>query len=476
MSGLDDTQNSIITAVASDTDTGADDTPLYKTVLYSLGNAAGLITYNVFNTFIGFFYSDVVALPATWVGRGLFAFGFWNAINDPISGWISDRTRSAFGRRRFYIRALAIPVAIAFALVWLPPLDVREDGAVAVMVYFLVIISIYDLFQSIITLNQDALFPELYPEKESRARSASIRQTIGGIGTGISVAMTPWLYGSFGWSAVALVWGSLSAVLHLLSLLGIDEHPEFAGEADPSLREQLRVLAENHIFRILIGVNFVSRFILAVLTQSLPFYAKYVLRIDENQTGWLIAALTGTGIVSLFFWQYLFRRWGTRSAMMVSLGLGAIVAIPLMFVQGLTGTLILLSILGLVVGGTFFLGPDLLFAELIEEDFVRTGVRREGIYRGLLGFVFRFPNAFAGLILLQWLASSGYDADLAVNAQPNAVPEIIRIFMVVGFATAVIAGIVLLWIYPLYGERLEQVQQRSYEMRAAIKKSAHLSD
>ena len=112
----------------------------------------------------------------------------------------------------------------------------------------------------------------------------------------------------------------------------------------------------------------------------------------------------------------------------------------------------------------------------MEECFVRTGVRREGIYRGLLGFVFRFPNAFAGLILLQWLASSGYDADLAVNAQPNAVPEIIRIFMVVGFATAVIAGIVLLWIYPLYGERLEQVQQRSYEMRAAIKKSAHLSD
>jgi hypothetical protein len=50
-----------------------------RTFLYSLGSAAGLFLYNTFNSFVSFFYTDAMGLPAQWVGRGLFAFGFWNA-------------------------------------------------------------------------------------------------------------------------------------------------------------------------------------------------------------------------------------------------------------------------------------------------------------------------------------------------------------------------------------------------------------
>ena len=71
----------------SDNRQGLPDTvPFWRTIFYSFGNAAGLLTYTTFNAFIQYFYTEVKGLPPNWVGRGWFAFGFWNAVNDPISG------------------------------------------------------------------------------------------------------------------------------------------------------------------------------------------------------------------------------------------------------------------------------------------------------------------------------------------------------------------------------------------------------
>ena len=442
--------------------------PLWKVFLYALGNAAGLLTYNTFNAFIQFFYTDEVGLPPQWVGRGWFAFGFWNAVNDPIAGWLSDSTQSKIGRRTFYIRLLAIPVAIAFALVWLPPIDVENNGATAVMVYFLVIISIYDMLQSIITLNQDALFPEMFQETATRARGSSVRQFIGfGLGGGAAIALSPLIYdSSLGWTGLAIIWGFTASLFYFLSLIGIQENPAYAETENPPILDQLKLALKNRTFIIVLGINFVFRFFLAGLVAALPFYAEYVLGLDGPRTSLLLTALVVASVISLLMWQEIFKRIGTRNSLLISFTLAAIVAIPILFTSTLTTTVIILGLLGLVVGGALLLGPDMVFAELIDEDYVNTGARREGLYRGILGFMFRFPPAVAGLLLGELLAASGYDSDLSAAQQPADVETVIRAFTAVSPVVAIIIGIGFLLIYPLYGDHLRQIQSRAAQMRA----------
>lgn len=443
--------------------------PFWRTLFYSFGNAANLLLYTTFNTFIQYFYTTEMGLPPNWVGRGWFAFGFWNAVNDPIAGWLSDHTSTRWGRRRFFIGFLAIPTAIAFALVWLPPLD--SSNPTALMVYFLVIISIYDMLQTVITLNQDALFPEMYRETGNRAGGASTRQFIGFVvGNGLAVALSPTIYGEFGWGALAILWGTVSASMYFVSLIGIRENPAYAQQVQPGFREQLRVVIGNRIFLIVMGINFIIRFVMAVLVAAMPFYAEYVLRIEEAQLTQLLVVLFVASGLSVLFWQYVIKRYGTRTSMLMSLGAAAVFALPLYGTTSMYATGAVLGLLGLSVGGAI-LGPDLLFAEVVDEDYVRTGIRREGTYRGLLGFIFRFPPALSGLLLGEGLVLAGYDADLDVSAQPEAVSEFIRAFSAGLPIIAILIGFVLLWRYPLHGEWLRDIQHRVAAMHLSTKPS-----
>jgi GPH family glycoside/pentoside/hexuronide:cation symporter len=227
----------------------------------------------------------------------------------------------------------------------------------------------------------------------------------------------------------------------------------------------MRVVLTNRTFLIVLCINFMTRFIIAAIVAAMPFYADYVLRISETQLTQLLLALFATSGTSVLVWQFIIRRTGTRTGMMLSMSIATVFALPLLFTSSLLATALVLALLGLAIGG-IVLGPDMLFAEVVDEDYARTGVRREGTYRGLLGFIYRFPPAVAGLLLGEGLALAGYDANWGAEAQPEAVVTLIRAFTAFLPLVALILGILLLAKYPLHGEYLRAIQRQVAALNA----------
>ena len=91
-----------------------------KHVSYAMGNFANTVAYQVFGNRIQFFYVDILGLNAATAGILWTIYGLWNAINDPLMGQISDRTRSRYGRRVPYVMFGAIPLGLSFFFLWTP--------------------------------------------------------------------------------------------------------------------------------------------------------------------------------------------------------------------------------------------------------------------------------------------------------------------------------------------------------------------
>ena len=113
---------------------------LLKFISYSFGNFANTIAYQIFGNRINFYYVDVLGLNAAIAGILWSVYGLWNAVNDPLMGQISDRTRSKYGRRVPYVALGAIPLGLAFFFLWTPP----SKSPFVLGAYFLMILFIFD--------------------------------------------------------------------------------------------------------------------------------------------------------------------------------------------------------------------------------------------------------------------------------------------------------------------------------------------
>lgn len=112
----------------------------------------------IYGGLLTIFYQDYLGLSAYWIGIAATIYALWNAFNDPLFGYITDRTRSKHGRRIPYMRFTAPFLALTFILVWFAPPQAGQQG---LFWWMLVTMLLYDTFYTIIGLVYSALLPEV---------------------------------------------------------------------------------------------------------------------------------------------------------------------------------------------------------------------------------------------------------------------------------------------------------------------------
>jgi glycoside/pentoside/hexuronide:cation symporter, GPH family len=144
---------------------------------YGAGDLGAAITANILVFYLLFFFTDVVGLPPGLAGSVLTIGKISDAINDPIVGVMSDRTRSRWGRRLPWMLFGAIPFGIIYYLQWIIPhfSDNSEINKWALFGYYVLIGILFNIAYTMVNLPYTALTPELTQDYNERTSLNSIR-------------------------------------------------------------------------------------------------------------------------------------------------------------------------------------------------------------------------------------------------------------------------------------------------------------
>jgi GPH family glycoside/pentoside/hexuronide:cation symporter len=149
--------------------------------LYSIANLGNVIPYQAVGAVVLFYYTDVKHLPATWASVVMTIYAFYNAFNNPVIGYFSDRTQSRWGRRVPYMRFGMLPEAIFFAFLFFAPFDGRQNPG-ALVAWFAVGLFFWEGLATAVSTGYYSLLPEMfrsYDERTDVAARMNIVQTVG---------------------------------------------------------------------------------------------------------------------------------------------------------------------------------------------------------------------------------------------------------------------------------------------------------
>ncbi len=425
-----------------------------RAVTYSIGAVATALSYQAFSTYILFFYVDRLALPSYLAAIAMLIWGVWNALNDPLFGFLSDRTRTRWGRRIPYVALGAVPLGLVYFFLWSPPFDLLNP--IHLFVYFLSVICLFDGFYSLVVLNWATLFPEMFQTLKERARVNSMRQFFGVIGLIIGIVLTPLIYSTVGWTKMGALYGAVISGAFLVSLLGSREKKEFSLDRPLGLREAVSSTLRNRSFLAFVTSNLFVQYTFTMVLAALPFYAKYVLGVGAEGTSTILACTFLSEMPMLFVWGRIAERVGAKAAYMAAIAVFAVFLVPFFFLGSMLSAAISCAGIGAGLAGIIVIS-DVLISDVIDEDELGTGARREGAYFGVNAFVTRFAIALEAVSFGSIFLLSGYT--FGATVQPGAFLFGLRVLTSVLPLLGMVLAFLLMLYYPLSGRRLEALKE-----------------
>ncbi len=414
---------------------------------YGAGDFAANITFQTVTLFLMYFYTDVFILGASTAGMIFFIAKIWNAACDPTMGYIADRTRTRWGRNRPFLLFGALPLGIAFFLLFSGP-DLSPDGRIAWALFtFLLFSAAY----SVINIPYGALTANLTMDTTERSSLTGFRMAFAIFGSLFAAGAAKPLVALFqdeltGFRMTGLIFGAVCVAVNLVTFASVRERVAPPREAHMSFREDLAMVRRNRPFILLTISTIIQMIAINLLAIMVNYYFKYNLdAADLIPVAFL--CLFATAMVAMPLWVFLSSRWGKKKVLMTGTGFLALMLLGLLAVpRGATG-LVLAIFVGAGVGlASLYLCPWSMIPDTVEYSQWKTGMRREGILYGFFNFAFKFAAAFSGMITGFGLDIIGYQQN---TAQQEGTLSGILMLMTIVPVFFIAAGIVIIGFYPI---------------------------
>lgn len=427
---------------------------------YAVGNVGLQMLVAAMSFLLMIFYTDVALVPPAVAGAALLVGKVWDTVNDPLFGWLTDRTRSRHGRHRVYLIYGAVPLALAAAAVWMVPPGLSP---VAAFLWIAITYTVFDTLMTLVQLPYSAMSANMttnYDERTSLTAFSSMGALLGFFAGSVLMpvlvraapdarsgyALAGACFGIAAGTAVAVVaWRVREPAV------GLTQTPSAPGPAWDSLRGTLRAMLRNHPFLMLLGATTLVRMGLTLVQASLAYFVIYQLQGDKGDLPRLMGTLLGVVGLSLFVWKRVVDRWEKNRAYILGLALSSAGLLALYWVQ--PGDQRMVTAILVVIGigmGAHWIVPFAMMPDTIDHGHAQAGERQTGMYYGLYGLMDKLARTLATVMVAAMLDLTGYVPNVA---QSSAALKGITFMTGVMPALCLALAIPLLAVYPITRSR-----------------------
>lgn len=407
-----------------------------RPIRYASGMFGTSIPINMFKTYAAFFYIDKLGFITTaQFSFILLIYTILDAIDNPIYGFLSDRTHTKWGRRRPWFVIGAPLLVLSFIMFFNPPAALGPGSAFS---YVLIMYMMTGTLDSLINANYGALFPDLFRSEQLRAKTNALRQIFQFLAMIISIALTPVITEAIGYSATAFIYGGISIAVIYFMTFGCHEDPAAMEKPKPSLFGSLKAILINPKFWIY-GITNAAFFAgLGLVQAGVPFYVKYQLGEGGIAATIMLGVTIITTILFIPLWVQIIKKMTLMPSWRIALIVISISVVPLYFTNTLLFATIVVVAFGLGLAGVSTT-MDIVAARILDEDSAKYGVQREGTYTSLIGMLNKTSGLFAALAYFLVFRLFGFENGLNPGQNPDGAAKFLTVlFPMVLFTVCIV--------------------------------------
>ncbi len=434
---------------------------------YAIGDLGINFNFQVIGFLLSFYYTDVFGISPVHVAGLLLSARIWDAVNDPIMGYVADHTKTRWGQFRPYILFGAIPLNLVLLACFYTP-DISETGRV---VYAYITYISHGMIFTLVGLPYSSLSAVLTQDQQERTVIATYRMFFACVvAQGVVTLGVPKMVSSFevsfemtkqiAYFSAACVLALGSVILLWISFFSTKERVKVPSEKY-RLKEMFALAYKNDALLVLSLAMLLNTGVWITGNAVAIYYFKYILG-DEKLSSQFFWVILGANLVGAIIAPYVCKILGKRNVFIAGSIVVAITGIGRYFI----GTDQFTFILG--ISAVFAVGQMLcavaqwgMLPDTVEYGHWKTGRRSAGVPFALFSFMQKCGMALAGSMAAIIMSMTGYVAN--TDLTESAAEGIRWLFNIIPAGYSVLCLVALLFYKidgPLYDRIIKELQEK----------------
>lgn len=410
-----------------------------RKLAYAMGEFPGGYLTTLISFFFLIYLTDFIKISPAWAGAIIFTGFIFDGFTDPFAGYLSDNSKSKFGRRRIFMLGSIVPLGLLFLAMFTIPSFVMNSVAAVKIIVVLAVYFVYIIFYTLYTTPYFALINDMTDNYDERTSMMSWRMSLSIFAILVAVIIPDLLglsnvqtFTKKGFLLMGIIFGLLVIASGLISVFGIKEKRRISTEkVNFTFKKYFFDSWKCAPFRQACLTYFFSFACLAAVNTCLIYYLNYYLQLPS-----LFLPMAGgvmiIAIAFLPFWNIMCQKFGKKKsqilgAIIISLGLLLLLTVPARLGNA-TGNEGDLTIIKLTMGESLKLFPiqgyiaTILIScgfsalQMVSSAIIPDAInfssdkalKDEGAYYGIVTFIFKIGTGLASLIIGLVLQISKY--------------------------------------------------------------------